>query len=201
MNNANQRALLKKFSCLSQWNTGFSTTRVSHDFDQFVLICLKIVDLLCENKDILKVISKEFSIIIENDYFVDEAAQLRGDFARVDISLDNSMRGFASLLDSILEDNSITTDRRYLLKKMPKNYQELIGPVETFLDSMEDCRDILYRYGSNSSMIISASFMVMVRRLLCIIDGRQEKVAHKQICEWMGLWGTSEQIRQLFNAS
>jgi hypothetical protein len=170
--------LQRLFSKLHDWPMPQASSLVP-----LVLHNLDILSVITEDHSNVKSIATNLSLILKSRPNAEQ--KLRDQFLDIENSLENDLRGFSSLLDLVLEENTIRLDTCELLDQLPEKFQILAERFNRLVRQIDALVDLEMAFDIGHPQVLCLLFLLSFEEILGLQLSSSRREARRMMVEWL----------------
>lgn len=193
-----QEEINRLFMRLYQWRSEHSDRRDMMSHDDFIRTSLGIVSMLVDDERLEHAISRDLSIVMDPPSELSLPVNLVESFVAVENELEESLRGFSSLLNWVLEENIIRREPLDSLMKVPgiddniaNHFSQLCSSLIAYFD-LEDAFNFTAR--KTPTVLFLLALTELYDELFCHRDISGQLV----IAQWLKWRAKNEGLKRLY---
>lgn len=165
------------FCALDDWSPQLT------NMDSFVIHNLDILSVITEDHDNVKNMAMDLSLLLKARPETRES--LKEQFSNIENSLEEDLRGFSSLLDMVLEENTIRLNTCELLESLPSNLQVLADQYSHLVRQIDALMDLEMAFDIGRPKALSLLFLLTIKEILSIKFGWSKSTSRSLLIDWL----------------
>lgn len=188
--------LTKLFAELDEWRKRGSLTD-DYPCDQLAIICLKILGRVLDDGELLRSIGKYLSLIFEVDGTSAEE-ELVDSFSLIEDDLEESLRGFSSLLSFVLEENTISRNPAVVLGKVNDVDETIIDRFNELSQAIDAYLDLNDAFGMHAPRVFVVIFLRTLEKIYDGLLGPRCTLGRLAVTQWLHEHVKDDKIFELY---
>lgn len=149
----------------------------------FVVHCLDILSVITEDHNNVKSIATSLYLILKARPTAEQ--KLRGEFLDIEKSLENDLRGFSSLLDLVLEENTIRLNTCEMLDKLPAKFRAEAEQFNRLVRQIDALMDLEMAFDIGRPEVLSLLFLLALEEIMSLNFQLQGTDSRLLLLEWL----------------
>lgn len=168
------------------------------ELGEIIQHCFSVVALISEQDAQIYSIAKSLRVIPRTKQRLKGEDKLREDLIEVEQSLNENLRGFSCLLDTVLEDTALKINTTELVDALPTNYRPLALIFCDLHLQFEAYNGLYLAFGADSREAETLLFLRAVRQVMVLLRQSNDELVHHEIIDFLRCFVKNNTLRALY---